>query len=103
LPEDIDCIDFEFQEEAQVVYDEDPADPFNLDPNGDGFACSSLPLQTPVITQVPRTGSGAESDLLPVRGAVATAMMLLILAAGAALSRRVPFSAGEAAIRTWRR
>jgi hypothetical protein len=103
LPEDIDCIDFEFQEEAQVVYDEDPADPFNLDPNGDGFACSSLPLQTPVVTQVPRTGTGAESDSLAVRTAVAAATMLLMLATGAALSRRAFLLESGPAIRTWRR
>ena len=56
--EDIDCVDFEFQEDAQVVYDEDPSDPYNLDPNGDGFACSSLPSVDPVVVQVPRTGVG---------------------------------------------
>lgn len=41
--EDIDCIDFEYQEDAQAVYDQTPGDPYNLDPSGDGFACSSLP------------------------------------------------------------
>ena len=57
--EDLDCIDFEFQEDAQEVYSRDPSDPFNLDPNGDGFACSSLPSRDPRISQVPRTGAGA--------------------------------------------
>lgn len=56
VAEDLDCIDFDFQEEAQAIFDQDPNDPFNLDPNGDGFACSSLPLSNPVVTQVPRTG-----------------------------------------------
>jgi hypothetical protein len=56
--EDLDCIDFEFQEDAQEVYNRDPADPFNLDPNADGFACSSLPSRDPRISQVPRTGVG---------------------------------------------
>jgi hypothetical protein len=41
--QDLDCVDFDFQEEAQVVYDHFPDDPYNLDPSGDGFACSSLP------------------------------------------------------------
>jgi hypothetical protein len=41
--QDIDCIDFAFQEDAQAVYDQTPGDPYNLDPSGDGFACSSLP------------------------------------------------------------
>jgi hypothetical protein len=40
---DVDCSDFAFQEEAQVVYDRIPGDPYNLDPSGDGYACSSLP------------------------------------------------------------
>lgn len=41
--QDIDCVDFAFQEDAQVVYDRTPGDPYNLDPSGDGFACGSLP------------------------------------------------------------
>src|SRR5688572_18090687 len=40
---DLDCEDFETQEEAQAVLDEDPADPNNLDPNADGIACALLP------------------------------------------------------------
>ena len=40
---DLDCKDFAFQEDAQAVYDQTPGDPHNLDPSGDGFACSSLP------------------------------------------------------------
>ena len=39
----VNCIDFTFQEDAQVVYDGIPGDPYNLDPSGDGFACASLP------------------------------------------------------------
>jgi hypothetical protein len=40
---DVDCADFAFQDEAQVVYDRIPGDPYNLDPSGDGYACASLP------------------------------------------------------------
>jgi hypothetical protein len=39
----VNCEDFAFQEDAQVVYDRIPGDPYNLDPSGDGYACSSLP------------------------------------------------------------
>ena len=39
----VNCIDFAFQEDAQVVYDRIPGDPYNLDPSGDGLACASLP------------------------------------------------------------
>ena len=41
--DDLDCEDFETQEEAQAALDEDPADPNNLDPNRDGIACALLP------------------------------------------------------------
>src|SRR5215207_11732599 len=41
--DDLDCADFQTQEEAQAVLDEDPADPNNLDPNQDGIACALLP------------------------------------------------------------
>jgi hypothetical protein len=61
-PEDLDCIDFQFQEEAQSILDRDLSDPFNLDPNGDGFACSSLPSATPQVIQVPRTGAGGSGS-----------------------------------------
>lgn len=82
--EDLDCIDFEFQEEAQAVFNQDPADPFNLDPNGDGFACSSLPLANPRIVQVPRTGAGSGSPLAP--GILAVAALIAAGAAGTLIS-----------------
>ena len=41
---DLDCEDFQTQEEAQAVLLADPDDPNNLDPNGDGVACALLPL-----------------------------------------------------------
>lgn len=75
--EDIDCIDFAFQEEAQQVYNQDVSDPYNLDPNGDGFACSSLPSSDPVVSQVPRTGTGT------ITQAAAGALLAAILFAAA--------------------
>lgn len=43
--EDYDCPDFAYQSDAQEVFDaNDPdLDPYNLDANGDGEACESLP------------------------------------------------------------
>jgi hypothetical protein len=45
--EGIDCSDFDHQEEAQAVLDEDRSDPHRLDGGpdgpGDGVACESLP------------------------------------------------------------
>nr|MBA3414110.1 hypothetical protein [Chloroflexia bacterium] len=58
--DDLDCADFSFQEEAQLVLDDLPADPYNLDPNGDGIACSSLTSATgrTLVSAVPKTGVG---------------------------------------------
>lgn len=82
-PEDLDCIDFQFQEEAQSILDRDPSDPFNLDPNGDGFACSSLPSATPRIVQVPRTGAGAsQSGPIMEFGSLVIFAGMALLAAG---------------------
>ena len=85
--EDFDCVDFEFQEEAQAVYVGDPSDPYNLDPSGDGFACSSLPSSSPRVTQVPRTGVGT-SDVVHA-GLLGAAALLAGVAAVGASRRRI--------------
>lgn len=42
--DDLNCDDFDFREEAQAKYDEDPSDPHGLDGNdNDGLACEHLP------------------------------------------------------------
>ncbi|HEU5432310.1 MAG TPA: hypothetical protein VFU81_11640 [Thermomicrobiales bacterium] len=57
--DDVDCADFQYQEDAQVVLDLDPSDPYNLDPSHDGVACSSLPHRGSArVVAVPRTGAG---------------------------------------------
>ncbi len=43
---DLNCSDFANQEEAQAVLDRDPSDPNNLDGEGDGVPCESLPSGT---------------------------------------------------------
>lgn len=40
------CSDFDYQEDAQAVFDEDPSDPNRLDDNDDGEACESLPRRS---------------------------------------------------------
>jgi hypothetical protein len=84
--EDLDCEDFTFREEAQLVLDDLPADPYNLDPNADGIACSSLPTSTDTVqvTAVPRTGTGPNTDVDP-----AWAIVPLAAAAAAAHGLRV--------------
>ena len=53
-----DCQDFDFQEEAQAVYEDDTSDPYGLDgPMGDGFtgeegvACEELPGRGGEVTE----------------------------------------------------
>src|SRR5215217_7965788 len=87
INEDFDCVDFEFQEEAQTVYDQDPTDPYNLDPNDDGFACSSLPSSSPRISRVPSTGVGAASNAYS--GMLVAAWLVLCLAVASAFGRRI--------------
>lgn len=41
--EDLDCNDFDTQEEAQEVYKQDTSDPNGLDDEDDGEACEALP------------------------------------------------------------
>jgi len=84
IQEDFDCVDFEFQEDAQEVLDQDRSDPYNLDPSGDGVACSSLPLASPRVGQLPRTGSGPGG---PVAGWLVAVSLLASLGAAAASSR----------------
>jgi micrococcal nuclease len=40
---DLDCSDFDSQQEAQAVLEADPSDPNGLDGEGDGVPCESLP------------------------------------------------------------
>ncbi|MFN8590745.1 MAG: hypothetical protein U0031_04715 [Thermomicrobiales bacterium] len=84
---DLDCADFATQEEAQAQYNLDPSDPFNLDPNGDGFACSSLPSANPTVVQVPRTGSGWLADGIDLALIAAAAGGGLLAAVGCATLR----------------
>ena len=37
------CTDFDYQDTAQVIFEADPSDPHNLDPDTDGIACEGLP------------------------------------------------------------
>lgn len=79
--QDKDCIDFQTQEEAQAVLEADPSDPNNLDPNGDGFACSELPSADGQVrvTTIPKTGVG----MAPHASQTASVIALELLALGA--------------------
>ena len=90
IQEDFDCVDFEFQEEAQEVLDDDPSDPYNLDPSGDGVACSSLPSSSPRVVQVPRTGIGPSDG--PNAGWIVALTLLSSLGAAASWHNRTRWS-----------
>lgn len=60
------CVDFQYQEDAQAAYNADPSDPFNLDPDMDGIACSSLPHREAEVVAVPKTGSPDEPAAVPL-------------------------------------
>lgn len=53
--DDLDCIDFATEAEAQAVFDADPSDPNGLDGDGDGLACedSGLPAGGAVAEDEP--------------------------------------------------
>jgi hypothetical protein len=68
-----DCSDFDYQEEAQAVYDNDPSDPYGLDgPIGEeyggteGVACESLPsrgdVEEPDDVEEPGDDGGEPDD-----------------------------------------
>lgn len=78
---DLDCDDFEFQQEAQTVYFQDPSDPNGLDgPNekaeedkhfvGNGFACETTPM---LASNVEESGgpAGAAGPATPTSALVA--------------------------------
>lgn len=61
--DDLDCSDFDSQEEAQAVLDADPTDPHRLDGGtdgpADGVACESLPSRG---SDEDSEGSGEQAD-----------------------------------------
>src|SRR5215213_3242931 len=66
-----DCESFRTQEEAQVIYDQDPSDPYGLDEAdlnpGNGLACETLPHE------IGATNASATSTATAAASAMATA------------------------------
>jgi hypothetical protein len=56
LAADLNCTNFQYQEEAQAVLDATPGDPNNLDSDHDGIACESLPHRPQQNTSTPTAG-----------------------------------------------
>lgn len=58
----LNCGDFEFQEDAQAVYDADPSDPHGLDgSDNDGIACESLPPRGSAAPSEPTAPTGTDT------------------------------------------
>ncbi|WP_372667704.1 excalibur calcium-binding domain-containing protein [Amycolatopsis kentuckyensis] len=57
LAADLDCKNFQYQEEAQAVLDATQGDPNNLDSDHDGIACESLPHRPQQNTTTPEQPS----------------------------------------------
>ena len=57
------CADFVYQDTAQVIFEADPSDPYNLDPDTDGIACEELPPRPdgPTVDGFPSVGSGGDA------------------------------------------
>jgi hypothetical protein len=82
---DVDCKNFQYQEEAQAVLDATPGDPNDLDRDKNGIACESLPhrpkqsatttakklTQTAPKTTTKKPATGSQVKVKPV-GGVAT-------------------------------
>jgi LPXTG-motif cell wall-anchored protein len=94
--DEFDCIDFEFQEDAQAVYNQDTSDPSGLDEDDgpdDGIACENLPSRgaqgtgTTQYAQTPTTVQGSGQQLMESSGNLPTTggPSLLLPAVGALL------------------
>lgn len=60
--DDLNCDDFDTQEEAQQQLDEDPSDPHGLDTDGDGVACEDLPSDDSAADDGDDSADGTSED-----------------------------------------
>ncbi len=61
--QDLNCSDFDFQEEAQAELESEPNDPNNLDSDNDGTACETLPRRGGDNSAPGGTPANASNDL----------------------------------------
>ena len=59
------CSDFDYQEDAQAVYDDDTSDPNGLDGDNDGVACQTLPHREAITDDVSTVDDDAPVDTAP--------------------------------------
>ena len=102
------CSDFVYQDTAQAILQADPSDPHNLDPDGNGIACETLPPRPDTgdgaVTGFPDVGDGA--DGVPTVGQIVrwlTAALVGIALAGLASIGVVRLRAGRTSVERVRR
>ena len=67
---DLDCKDFEYQQEAQMVYFQDESDPNNLDKGeGGSNVCSDLPILWSNVEEVLAVQTGGQEEVQAKTGA----------------------------------
>lgn len=108
--DDLNCDDFEFQEDAQAELDQDPSDPHGLDGDDDGIPCEDLPSrgsdtsddgaddasggedadegQMPAGGVDAGAGGAAATDMVTIPAVFAAAGALLLGGVAAAVLRR---------------
>ena len=94
--QDLDCINFQTQAEAQAVYNQNPSDPHGLDQDKDGQACEAVPGGAPGSGEGPsptysapsggvETGAGGTAEGGPDDSADDSAELLVLGVAGGAV------------------
>lgn len=93
--DELSCSDFDAQQDAQAVYDANPDDPHQLDGDGNGIACESLPQAAVPASQVdgdggslPQTGSTGSTLIGVSAGLLALGAAALLIPAWWARRRR---------------
>ncbi len=69
---DLNCTDFDFQEDAQAVYDADSTDPNGLDGDNDGIACEELPSRGTGQTTTSSSSTSSSTSTTAATAAAAT-------------------------------
>ena len=87
--QDLDCSDFNTQEEAQAEYNRDPSDPHNLDGNNNGRACEALGVDVVAPVNGVETGAGGTAgDSLQLLLPLSVAGGAVLAVGGVVLVRR---------------
>ncbi len=81
--QDLDCDDFQYQEDAQRVLEQDRSDPHRLDQNNDGIACEDLPRRTAAVAPAPQPAPAPAPARAPAEAPAADVILAANLIGGA--------------------